>query len=303
MIGENFLQDLYNRIYEEKAIAVSEDKPLLILISESHRNLSEYFVELMIVQLVSQFFSVRKLMLELSKSSYTSMRNIERIYKNSGRHGNMQSLYYFLKKNGMMTTIPIDLGKKDNDDDWNIKPVGVKHRNKVMCLTAHERAKGDDAVAVVGYKHLYGLINETKLSELFHVFSINTAPKKNIVDFDTHYARSCHQFAFSENIFQLSPIVSGQSDIEVEHEALELFEKQSIKLPSLNTIPQKVISAFDNLIVDEGTSTLSLASLTILNLSKEIVESKNTNDNDENKNPGMLPENDQTKILLSYRQN
>ncbi|MBI2790525.1 MAG: hypothetical protein HYX61_01090 [Gammaproteobacteria bacterium] len=248
MIGDEFTQSLYDRISLEKSIALSKNKPLLILIGESHYDLREYFIELMIVQLASQYFSIKKLMLEQSRSSISTIRKCENLYKQLGIHGSMQSLYYFLNKNKMMTMFSIDEGKKPDGHEWNTTPEGVRKRNKVMCSTAQIRASGNDAVAIVGFNHLYGLLNETELSEHFHVFAINVALKKDDINFQTAYANVCYHFAFSDQIFQLTSIVSGQTGQEIEREALDKFEKQRQLLPV-----QQIPSALENLSMKENT--------------------------------------------------
>lgn len=247
MIGDSFTQSLYDRISLEKSIALGKNKPLLILIGESHYDLREYFIELMIVQLASQYFSIQKLMLEQSRASISTIRKCESLYKQLGSHGNMQSLYYFLSKNKMMTMFPIDEGKKSAGHEWNITPEGVRKRNKVMCSTAKVRANGDDAVAIVGFNHLHGLLNETELSEHFHVFTINIAPKKDNINFQTIYANVCHSFAFSDQILQLTSIVAGKSGEEIEREALDMFDKQRQLLP----VPQ-MPPALENLSMKEN---------------------------------------------------
>lgn len=248
MIGDHFTQSLYDKISVEKSIALGKNKPLLILIGESHYDLREYFIELMMVQLVSQYFSIKKLMLEQSRTSISTIRKSENLYKQLGSHGSMQSLYYFLSKNKMMTMFPIDEGKKVDGHEWNITPEGVRNRNKVMCQTAQIRANGNDAVAIVGFNHLHGLLNETELLEHFHVFAINVSLKKDDINFQTLYANVCHKFAFSDQIFQLTTIVSGQSGQEIEREALDIFEKQRQLLPV-----QEMPSDLENLSMKENT--------------------------------------------------
>lgn len=209
---------LFVEIQKQKEIATSQGKPLLILMGEAHHSLSSYYSELCVIFLIKELFATTDLLLELDNDKINSFKINKHIYENSNaRHGNMQSLFYKFNKETSLHLIPIDLGASKSHLD-NVTMAGVRRRNKIMSKIASEKAKRD-AIGIVGYNHLYGLLCETKLSKYFHVFSINTSNHKDIRQ--EPYGHKCSSYALGSNVFQLyQAIPEGCTAKEVEEMAL-----------------------------------------------------------------------------------
>ncbi|MCS5710606.1 hypothetical protein [Candidatus Berkiella aquae] len=208
---------LYNEIAKHKAIAQSKEKRLLVLVGESHHSLNSYYVELIIMIFAKELFSIKDLLLELDKTKIESFKRSKHVYENSNMgHGNMQSLFYMNDKEKFAHIIPIDLSSSENKFQ-NITLQGVRKRNEMMSKTANTMTKRD-AVGIVGFNHLYGLLCETKLPECFHVVTINTSNHKNTER--TPYGIKCEKFAFGNNAFQFfKQIPEDYSAKEVEEMA------------------------------------------------------------------------------------
>lgn len=199
------IQQLYEKIAKGKEEAVRANKRFLILIGESHYYLGSYYAELVTILLSAKHLSIKKLLLELNDDKFKNIRKLKQdpTSENSKfNFANIVNLYHFIKKNLPMLFIPIDTGSS-KDTEWNSSCEGARQRNRLMYKAAKNKSNSD-AVAVVGYMHLYGLLNETNLNKHFHILTINAA--KHITDTQADlYSRRCLFFAQSEHVFQFQP--------------------------------------------------------------------------------------------------
>lgn len=232
MIGDNFIVSIKEAILAQKKIALKKNKPLLILLGESHRKLLSYFMEIIIILIAKEILSIKNIMLEIDKDDL----------KNYAKAGSIKLppnsfyLYHFLKELNLNIKA-IDSGTDLANLYWNISPAGVKFRNNEMCKNIQVYSHEKDAIAIVGSDHLFGLMHETKLSKYFHIFPINITPnnlKSVYLNFYTSFI--CRLFA-SHCVKNFSPDLQFDSNTQVENFATKILNnhEQVTRKPSIDT--------------------------------------------------------------------
>lgn len=195
-IDENKIHSEYQKLFEKITQAQAEarkaGKPLMVLVGEEHSYIDTALYQAMILHIANEKMRLKGIFTEAFQQGF---------YEKHNRRANCYpgKTVDELAKQMDIKIVPIDLALCGyftrtgfysdepsecrgsgyasvimlNDEVTGLKAMRV--RNNVMTDVAI-RADLGDTIAIVGGAHLYGLIEETPLTEYYHVLPINTFP-------------------------------------------------------------------------------------------------------------------------------
>jgi hypothetical protein len=212
--------------------ARAKEKPLLLLLGESHFSLDSALMETLILQITSELdgFPFQHVFTEHFESDiYQLPDNIPYPIVLLG-----QMMHALQKKKIPMDLATCDIFETqkpevcqiiDTDQITSGKPIhldnvtsvsSMKKRNQVMAHVMNAFKHYGNAIAVVGRDHLFGIMTETTLNESYHVVPVTLsshmldatfkphAPNENSLCEDA-YQEACFNYIFDKNVLQLAP--------------------------------------------------------------------------------------------------
>lgn len=211
--------EFFHEIEEAKQVAEKANKPLMVIIGESHYGhdgINALLSELMTLYIAFKKFDIKTVMTEALEPSEE-----ERLVVDPLKWKASVDVYQFIS-NCKKDVIVIDESLRKINLHY-ISQVEIlsekctKSRNDDMAERAinHSKIKKEDVVTIVGSAHLKGLIEETNLKDYYHILAINTSPTSDILSVpgsDNIYLRECCAYEYSKSIVQ-SQIINDQNNI------------------------------------------------------------------------------------------
>ncbi|MBS0289202.1 MAG: hypothetical protein JSS07_04085 [Proteobacteria bacterium] len=179
---------IHSLIVKELSIATEQGKRLMILIGESHISINSLLVECIIALICFNQLQIDTVFLELCK---TRLDYLDKEGKALGRENiwhSMMTFYQFIKQYHNIKILPVDLGwngatnvagtefqqAPTNVTFDNSSQKGLEYRDLIISQISDAKAISH-VIEVVGVSHIYDLMNNTTLTNRFHVVPINAS--------------------------------------------------------------------------------------------------------------------------------
>lgn len=262
----DFRQDILNIISSSLKRAEAKNKPLLILLGETHGRMSTSLLESFILYLSSQLpnLSLSNVFTEAFDANFYEQPEysvdpcnvVEKVIEHLGLTKIQMDLAacQIFKPDIPKVCEVIDYEKLmsgviiDSVEKAKLKE-GLKKRNQIMTEVMIAFKNDGNAIAIIGKAHLYGIMQETKLQDYYHVVPILVGPN---LDFDRtitkkqicekEYYKMCKNYYLKDpsvtNFYSLPyfdfvmPICKSQDIMQVACEASH-SNKDSEKIKTL----------------------------------------------------------------------
>lgn len=233
---EKFIRIMLNRydriqhdILLAKQKSIEENKPLLVLMGETHLMINAQLHKMLAIFIANHQFKIDTLYSEifsaetLRKNTTPMMGTILSLVENFLKELNMSRVSVDGPVCGAFDVLPTEPICKQFDSekflrkyDDVISEKGMKIRNDAMVEEIIKQSAQKDTIALVGADHLYGMLNETNLKEHFTVLALNfsnfsrehlllygIASDSDIVDFETIFKINANELSFVPNVHGL----------------------------------------------------------------------------------------------------
>lgn len=172
---------LLTLISESKTKAARINKPLMILLGESHCSMHSLILEGIILYICRNYFDINTVMSENSfEFDLNPSESLAGRRAWSGKIGSWSvdiPISFFLNELGI-TPKRLDINTRfTRNYESSLSIEGIRARNNEMVHIATEAP--NDSVCIVGAWHLPGMLEETSLQETFSVFPINLCEHPN----------------------------------------------------------------------------------------------------------------------------